>query len=128
MLVEHNPVTMNTLKGLADLGLRLAIDDFGTGYSSLSYLHRMSIDTLKIDRSFVENIPGDEDSEAIIIAIIGLGKSLRLTLVAEGIETTKQATYLQEIGCDLLQGYLFSKPVTAEEFKQLMLEETGPKM
>ncbi|MDX2426912.1 MAG: EAL domain-containing protein [Cycloclasticus sp.] len=119
---------MNTLKGLADLGLRLAIDDFGTGYSSLSYLHRMSIDTLKIDRSFVENIPGDEDSEAIIIAIIGLGKSLRLTLVAEGIETTKQATYLQEIGCDLLQGYLFSKPVTAEEFKQLMLEETGPKM
>lgn len=128
MLVEHNPLTMNTLKGLADLGLRLAIDDFGTGYSSLSYLHRMSIDTLKIDRSFVENIPGDEDSEAIIRAIIGLGKSLRLTLVAEGIETTKQATYLQEIGCDLLQGYLFSKPVTAEEFKQLMLEETGPKM
>lgn len=127
VLVELNPVTMNNLKGLADLGLRLAIDDFGTGYSSLSYLHRMSIDTLKIDRSFVENIPGDEDSEAIISAIIGLGKSLRLTLVAEGIETTKQAAYLQEIGCDLLQGYLFSKPVTAEQFKQLMLEEKGPK-
>lgn len=126
MLVRHDPMTMKILKGLVDLNLRIAIDDFGTGYSSLSYLHRMSVDTLKIDRAFVANIPGDEDSEAIARAIVGLGKSVRLNLVAEGIETVSQATFLRELGCDLLQGYLFSKPVTADVFQQLLTEHTLP--
>jgi diguanylate cyclase (GGDEF)-like protein len=120
MLVRQDPTTAQIIQGFVDLGLRLAIDDFGTGYSSLSYLHRMSIDTLKIDRAFVKNIPGKEDSEAITRAIVALGKSMRLELVAEGVETTAQAAFLKELGCDLLQGYLFSRPLPAEEFEQLL--------
>jgi len=126
MLVRHDPETMKILKGMIDLGLRLAIDDFGTGYSSLSYLHRMSIDTLKIDRAFVANIPGDEGSEAIVRAIIGLGKSMNLNLVAEGVESTSQAEFLRKLGCNLLQGYLFSKPVTADAFQQLLQVDASP--
>jgi len=126
MLVRHDPVSERILKGLVDLGLRLAIDDFGTGYSYLSYLHRMSIDTLKIDRAFVANIPGDEDSEAIACAIVGLGKSMRLNLVAEGVESANQAEFLRKLGCQLFQGYLFSKPVSAEAFKHLLQADTIP--
>lgn len=126
MLVCHDDATMKTLKGLANMGLSLAVDDFGTGYSSLSYLHRMSIDTLKIDRAFVTNIPGDKDSEAIIRGIVGLGKSIRLNLVAEGVETFDQAKFLRTLGCDLLQGYLFSKPVDADSFQQLLIENALP--
>lgn len=120
MLVRHDPVTSENLRKLADLGVRLAIDDFGTGYSSLSYLHRLSIDTLKIDRSFVKELPGNGDSESIARAIIGLGKSMRLDLVAEGVESAAQAEFLRELGCDLLQGYLYSMPVTATEFLSLL--------
>lgn len=131
MLVRHDPATAQILQGFVDLGLRLAVDDFGTGYSSLSYLHRMSIDTLKVDRAFVKNIPGNEDSEAIARAIIALGKSMRLDVVAEGVETTTQAEFLRKLGCDLLQGYLFSKPVPAADFQRLLdgarPQTAGPK-
>ena len=97
---------LNELKGL---GVRLAMDDFGTGYSSLSYLSRFPVDILKMDRSFV----GSEDNEALTSAIIALGTSLSLEVVAEGIELPEQATSLEELGCELGQGFLFAKPMNA---------------
>lgn len=122
-LVSRSKATLRNLKHLVNRGVRLAIDDFGTGYSSLSYLHRMSIDTLKIDRGFVDNIPGDSDSVAITRAIVGLGKSLHLNLVAEGVELQEQADFLRNLGCQFLQGYLYSPPLTAEEFEQRLRRE-----
>jgi diguanylate cyclase (GGDEF)-like protein len=116
MLVRQGPVVENIIRQIVEFGVRLAVDDFGTGYSSLSYLHRLSIDTLKIDRAFVQLLPAHENSAAIARAIVGLGKSLHLTLVAEGVETIEQRDFLREIGCDLMQGFLFSRPVPAENF------------
>ena len=120
MLVRQDLVTEQTLDKLVNLGVRLAVDDFGTGYSSLSYLHRLSIDTLKIDRAFVTNIPANENSAAIAQAIIGMGKSLHLDLVAEGVETLEQHVFLRDLGCQMVQGYLFSHPLPAEEFVRLI--------
>lgn len=120
MLVRQDANIGKNFDQLVKLGVQLAVDDFGTGYSSLSYLHRLSIDTLKIDRSFIEKIPGNEDSEAIARAIVGLGKSLRLVLVAEGIENEAQCTFVSDLGCDFVQGFLLSKPVNAEEFAVLL--------
>lgn len=120
MLVREDAVVERKIEQLVKLGVRLAVDDFGTGYSSLSYLHQLSIDTLKIDRAFVTNIPKEENCVAIARAIVGLGKSLRLALVAEGVETPAQRDFLHQLGCDIMQGYLFSPPVTAAEFAQLI--------
>ena len=125
LMVNNDTTTEDVLRRLVDLGVLLAVDDFGTGYSSLSYLHRLSIDTLKIDRAFVTNIPANEDSMAIARAIIGLGQSLRLNLVAEGVETIEQHAFLRELGCNLMQGYLFSRPLTAEAFSRLMEENAS---
>jgi len=115
MLMEAVDETMLTLRKLTELGIKLSIDDFGTGYSSLSYLKRFSFHTLKIDRSFVNGIPGDSNDVAIIDAIIAMAHSLNLKVVAEGVETVEQLKFLQEAGCDEVQGYLFSRPVPAEE-------------
>lgn len=120
LMVNQNAATEGVLSRLVDLGVSLAVDDFGTGYSSLSYLHRMSIDTLKIDRAFVSNIPDNENSMSIARAIVGLGKSLHLSLVAEGVETQAQYDFLRDLGCNLIQGYLFSRPVTADAISRLM--------
>jgi diguanylate cyclase (GGDEF)-like protein len=123
MLVRQDLVVERNIQQLVELGVRLAVDDFGTGYSSLSYLHRLSIDTLKIDRAFVRNLPSDENSGAIARAIVGLGRSLHLALIAEGIETAAQRDFLSALGCHIMQGYLFSRPVTVAEFSHLILPE-----
>lgn len=120
LLVHQDAATDETLQRLVDLGIRLAVDDFGTGYSSLSYLHELSINTLKIDRSFVRGIPANENSVAIARAIIGLGQSLHLDLIAEGVETEEQRQYLLGIGCSFMQGNLLGNPVPARDFTKLM--------
>lgn len=112
--------SIRTLKRLRDLGFDLVIDDFGTGYSSLSYLKRIPVTKLKVDRSFVHDIPQDPNNKAIAKAIIGLGKSLGLTVVAEGIETAAQEAFLIGEGCHQGQGYLYSRPVPAHDFQEIL--------
>jgi diguanylate cyclase (GGDEF)-like protein len=116
MLVEDSEATGAVLSGIKSMGMPVAIDDFGTGQSSLSYLKRFNIDVLKIDRSFVRDIPGDLDDCAISEAVVALARALRLTVVAEGVETEAQAEFLRDIRCDSMQGYLLSRPLPAEEF------------
>ena len=121
-LMEHASDTLQALHRLRALGVRLSIDDFGTGYSSLSYLKRFPVDIIKIDRSFVRDVPQDADDAAIIKGIIALAHSLRLEVVAEGVETQAQLNYLREQFCDLLQGYYLSPAVPAAQFAQLVRE------
>jgi EAL domain-containing protein (putative c-di-GMP-specific phosphodiesterase class I) len=109
LMLTDTDFAMQQLHDLKGLGIRLAMDDFGTGYSSLSYLSRFPVDILKMDRSFV----GSEDNEALTSAIIALGTSLSLEVVAEGIELAEQANSLEELGCELGQGYLFARPMDA---------------
>ncbi|PWT76362.1 MAG: diguanylate cyclase [Proteobacteria bacterium] len=120
MLMQSGESTLKTLFQLKDMGVRLAIDDFGTGYSSLSYLKRFPLDTLKIDRSFVKDLPRDPEDAAITKAIVAMSHSLKLSVVAEGVETAEQLAFLQQHGCDLAQGFLFSRPVVAEDVPALL--------
>ncbi|MYM28050.1 EAL domain-containing protein [Duganella sp. CY15W] len=113
VLMERPDSAAQTLQRLSDMGVQLAIDDFGTGYSSLSYLKRFPIHALKIDRSFVCDIPADTDDAAIAGAVIALAHSMGLTVVAEGVETVQQRDFLRELRCDLAQGYYFSEPISA---------------
>lgn len=114
--IMENPVhAIETLKGFRDLGISISIDDFGTGYSSLAYLKRFPINTLKIDRTFVEGLPLEHDDAEISRAIIALARSLKLDLIAEGVETEEQAEFLRKEGCHLLQGFLFARPMPAQD-------------
>jgi EAL domain-containing protein (putative c-di-GMP-specific phosphodiesterase class I) len=108
------------LTQLRAMGVKISLDDFGTGYSSLSYLKRFPVDTLKIDQSFVRDIATDQDSAAIVKAIISLGHNLNLTVLAEGIETVDQFQFLLQNGCDEGQGYLMSRPIPNRDFLQLL--------
>jgi len=122
LLLEHNQTNIITLSRLKNMGIHISIDDFGTGYSSLSYLKRLPIDTLKIDQSFVRDIGTDPDNKAIASAIIAMASSLRLNVLAEGVETDEQLAFLRAQGCNEIQGFSFSHPLPAEEFEQLLRE------
>jgi len=119
-LMQDTEAVPAILRALRELGVQIAIDDFGTGYSSLSYLRRFPIDTLKIDQSFVQDIDGDTEEAAIVSAIIAMGKSLKLHVVAEGIETRQQLAFLQSLHCAEGQGYYFNRPMPANEFAALL--------
>ena len=115
IVMNNGPKVVETLAELRRIGIRLSLDDFGTGYSSLSYLKRFKLDTLKIDRSFVSGLPGDQESAAIAQLIVAMAKALHMDSVAEGVETAEQARFLESIGCTSLQGYLFSPGVSPEQ-------------
>ncbi|OIR06070.1 phytochrome-like protein cph2 [mine drainage metagenome] len=119
ILLHDMDVVMKTLHELKEIGIKLSIDDFGTGYSSLSYLKRLAVNKLKIDKSFVRNMVEDPEDTAIVKAIIQLGHTLQLTVIAEGVETDAQLSLLKSLGCDQIQGYLISRPLAAEEFIML---------
>lgn len=121
--MESLESTMEQLKRLKQLGVRVSIDDFGTGYSSLNYLRKLPIDTLKIDQSFVRDIGSDENGEAIVIAIIQLAKNLRLRVIAEGVETEEQQDFLKYVNCDEMQGFFFSKPLPVGEIERYLKTE-----
>lgn len=122
VLMEQAKETLSTLHQLKELGVQLAIDDFGTGYSSLSYLKRFPVDTLKIDRSFVRDVTTDPDDAALVTGIIALAHSLRLKVVAEGVETAEQRDFLVRCDCDFIQGYLLSQPVPPDVFERKILD------
>ncbi len=120
--MENPDHTVNMLTSLKDLGVQLSIDDFGTGYSSLSHLHKLPFDTLKIDRSFVSGVGANGEGSEILQTIISLAKNLRMRVVAEGIETEAQLRVLQNLGCDLGQGYLMAKPKGRDETEKLLYQ------
>jgi diguanylate cyclase (GGDEF)-like protein/PAS domain S-box-containing protein len=117
ILIQDAQDAMRRLQALSELGVQLAIDDFGTGYSSLAYLKRVPVGRLKIDRAFVSGLPADESDAAIVQAIVHLGRALRLQIIAEGVETEAQRRFLQSIGCDQFQGYLFAPALDATAFE-----------
>lgn len=126
MIMGNPQESVSILSKLKALGLTIAVDDFGTGYSSLSYLKRFPIDTLKIDREFVRDITNDPDDAAITSAIIALAHSLDLNVVAEGVETQEQLNFLAMQGCDQVQGFLLSKPLSAADFLTLLKNQSKP--
>ena len=113
-LIADSNGAVEVLRGLRELGVRTAIDDFGTGYSSLAYLKTFPLDRLKIDRAFIRDLPHDESDAAILRAIVALGRNLNLEVLAEGVETQEQQAFLADIGCQVLQGYLYGRPMSAE--------------
>ena len=113
--------TLATLHALKALGIQLAIDDFGTGYSSLTYLKRFPIDTLKIDRSFVDGLGQDAQDTAIVRSVVALAQTLNLSVTGEGVETVEQQTHLEELGCDLAQGFMFARPSPPELLDAVLL-------
>lgn len=124
VLLERSHAVNKTMTRLRDIGVKLAIDDFGTGYSSLSYLKQYPFDTLKFDRSFIQGITSTDNGAAIVAAVINLGHSLGMTVVAEGVESQRQLTILHDRDCDQFQGYLFSQPMSAENCTRWLLQNT----
>jgi diguanylate cyclase (GGDEF)-like protein len=125
LLTRNVETTLRILSGIKALGVRVAIDDFGTGYSSLATLQRFPLDTIKIDRSFVRDIHGNERDAALADAVIAMGKSLSMTVVAQGVETREQAEFLRTHACDELQGFYFKKPLPAAEFTRLLMDQSA---
>jgi EAL domain-containing protein (putative c-di-GMP-specific phosphodiesterase class I) len=119
-MMEYPDLVSEKIVALKRLGVRIALDDFGTGYSSLSYLNRFAVDTLKVDRSFVQAIPGDRSVCMMVSAIVNLARSLGLTVVVEGTETEEQIAWLSSLGNIEAQGFLFSRPVPAEAVPALI--------
>jgi EAL domain-containing protein (putative c-di-GMP-specific phosphodiesterase class I) len=123
MLMNNPDETIRTLKTFKEMGLKISIDDFGTGYSSLSYLKQFPIDSLKVDRSFIQNVTTNPDDAAITTAVILMGHSLKLNVVAEGVETESQLAFLQVLQCNEVQGFLFSPPVPADRMETMLSRE-----
>jgi EAL domain-containing protein (putative c-di-GMP-specific phosphodiesterase class I) len=126
--MDHSKETLDKLKKLSKSGFTISIDDFGTGYSSMSYLKRYPIDTLKIDRSFVSDLPDDANDVAITQAIIALGKNLGMKLVAEGVETEAQLEFLRTHKCDITQGFLHSRPIPADLAEHFIVSKNDTKL
>jgi EAL domain-containing protein (putative c-di-GMP-specific phosphodiesterase class I) len=126
-LDEEGP-TLDRLRALKELGVRIAIDDFGTGYSSLSYLRRLPVDILKIDRSFMTSIADSPDAVAVARTVVELARTLRLAVVVEGIEQRAQEVVVRDLGCDFAQGFHFSKPLRASELEDLLALQHAKRM
>jgi EAL domain-containing protein (putative c-di-GMP-specific phosphodiesterase class I) len=120
VLMDLDNQVSEVLARIKEMGISISIDDFGTGYSSLSYLKRFPIDTLKIDRSFVRDIPADLDDVAIVRAIIAMARSLRMRTVAEGVELEEQMRFLRAEGCEEMQGFFYSRPLPSDEIVRLL--------
>jgi EAL domain-containing protein (putative c-di-GMP-specific phosphodiesterase class I) len=118
-VIQNAETASASLWKLKEKGIQVSLDDFGTGYSSLSYLKKLPIDVIKIDKSFINDLPNDADDAALTIAIISLGHNLRLKVVAEGVEKEEQLQFLRRLGCDEYQGFYFSKPVAVTDFEVL---------
>ena len=118
LLIENLDETVARMLEITHLGIRFSIDDFGTGYSSLSYLKRLPLFELKIDKSFIQDAPEDSDDTAIVRSILSMAKHLRLRVVAEGVETLMQADFLVGAGCEVMQGYLFARPMAISAWLQ----------
>ena len=123
MVMRNVSRAIKVLDAIQSRGIRLAIDDFGTGYSSMSLMKQFPIDTIKIDRSFVRDLPNDSEDQAIAQAIISMGKALGMTVIAEGVETVEQQTFLRNHACDEMQGFLFSKPLPPRQMADLLRSE-----
>ena len=120
VVLDRNETVRGALRRLRQEGFRIALDDFGTGYSSLSYLREFDVDRIKIDKSFVHSLGQTMDANAIITAVVTLGHAMGLQVTAEGVETADQETFLRSAGCNVLQGFLFSKAVPANELAASM--------
>jgi len=120
VVMNNAEQSVKTISELRKMGIRVSIDDFGTGYSSLSYLHRLPVDTLKIDRSFVNSVGENGEDSEILQTIISLAKNLKMRVIAEGIETESQLNILKNLGCDYGQGYLMSKPLPNDVMEELL--------
>ena len=123
MVMQNVSRAVRIMDSIQSRGIRLAIDDFGTGYSSMSLMKQFPIDTIKIDRSFVRDLPIDSEDQAIAQAIISMGKALGMTVIAEGVETLEQEAFLRSHACDEMQGFLFSKPLPAKQMADLLRAE-----
>ena len=110
------------LRRLREMGVKISLDDFGTGYSSLSYLRRLPIDSVKIDKSFVDDLPDNPEAVAVAITIISMTHSLGLKAIAEGVETSEQLEFMRDNHCDKIQGYFFSPPLPGDKFSELLME------
>jgi EAL domain-containing protein (putative c-di-GMP-specific phosphodiesterase class I) len=127
-MVMSNPSDSQAiLSELGAMGISLALDDFGTGYSSLGYLQQFPLNCLKIDRTFISGLPGNERSEAITRAVVALGKALHMTIVAEGVENHAQLDFLRDLGCDEVQGYLLGRPLPYDEFLKWLGARASPR-
>jgi len=120
MVIQNPARAISLLESIKAMGCRIAIDDFGTGYSSLAQLKNFPIDTLKVDRSFIRDLENNQEDRAMTSAIIAMGKTLGLTIVAEGVETEAQQTFLGARACDQIQGYYFSKPLAPTQFDEFL--------
>ena len=123
LLLDDSPEVNKYISEISNCGVRLSVDDFGTGFSALSYLKNYPVNTVKIDRSFIMDLPGDKENEVLVQAIIAMAHGLRLEVIAEGVETAEQWEFLRNLNCDFVQGYYFGKPMPKEEFEEFLLTQ-----